>query len=202
MEESLGPQLEALDMLRARFGYPIFVPRGQNDYICVVGNNYDTIRQIVHCLRTKWSETIANSSIRSKAYVVELPGPSFIRNNVIVKNNARIAKPFLYGDPPGHAELARWCSRATLIDSRNNARILNAIDKSLRGIMFVRGHLRMRVNFGTFVLDHYRVPKDNKRTYSFEEFREMLLHEDTRGRLVPGCGIPPNCYLFALETGY
>lgn len=189
MEESLGPQLEALDMIRARFGYHVYIPKGQPDCICVVGHSHDAIRQIVHRLRTKWSETIANSNVKSKVYVVELPEPDFMRRSVIVRNNSRVAKPFLHGEAPTEVELDQWCSRADLIDSKNNARLLNAIDRSLRGIMFVRGHLRMRVNFGSFVLDHYRIPKDKKPAYTFEEFREMLLHEDTRGRLIPGYGV-------------
>jgi hypothetical protein len=56
----------------------------------------------------------------------------------------------------------------------------------LRGVAFVRGHLRMRINLGSFVLDEYRLPKEEKPSYQFEEFREMLMHEQTKGRLIPG----------------
>ena len=200
IEESLGHQLEALDIIRAGFGYHVFIPKGQPDCICVLGNSLDIIRQIVSRLRTKWSETIATSNVKSKAYIVELPEANFMKRDVIIKNNSRVAKPFLHGDAPSDTELSQWRSRAALVNSRNNARLLSAVDKSLRGIMFVRGHLRLRVNFGSFVLDNYRVPKYKNPAYSFEEFREMLLHEDTKGRLIPGYSIPiPPITFFVIE---
>ena len=75
MEESLGPQLEALDVIRASFLYHVFIPKGQQDCTCVVGHSNDVIQQIVHRLRTKWSEFMANKSVRSKSYIVGLPEP-------------------------------------------------------------------------------------------------------------------------------
>lgn len=172
--------------MRARFGCHVYIPRGHQDRICVMGHSHDIIRQIVRRLRTLWSETIASSNFRSKVYVVELPESSFMKKDIIVKNDSRIAKPLLYGDSLSEDEIAGWRNKSALVASKNDSRLLKAIDKSLQGIMFVRGHLRMRVNFGSFVLDHYRNPKNQKKAYSFEEFREMLLHQDTRGRLIPG----------------
>lgn len=107
---------------------------------------------------------------------------------IVVKNNNQFAKAFLHGDSKKGMGLDQWADRAALIKSKNNDRILSAIEKSLRGVAFVRGHLRMRVNIGSFVLDEYRRPKDDKPSYAFEEFREMLMHEQTKGRLVPGYG--------------
>ena len=107
---------------------------------------------------------------------------------IVVKNNNQFARAFLYGDRKEGMDWEQWADRAALIQSKNNDRILSAIEKSLRGVAFVRGHLRMRVNIGSFVLDEYRCPKDDKPSYAFEEFREMLMHEQTKGRLVPGYG--------------
>lgn len=147
------------------------------------------MRQIAHRLRTKWSEMIASSNVKSKVLVVEPPAPGSMRDEIIAKANNQFAKPFLHGDRRKGLELEQWVDRANLIQSKNNTRVLSAVEKSLRGVAFVRGHLRMRVNIGSFVLDEYRLPKDSKLSYSFEEFREMLMHEQTKGRLVPGYGI-------------
>lgn len=144
------------------------------------------MRQIAHLLRTKWSELIANSNIKSKVLVVEPPAPISMREEIVVKNNNQLAKPFLHGNFPKDLELDQWIDRASLIESKNNARVLSAIEKALRGVAFVRGHLRMRVNIGSFVLEEYRRPKEDKSSYGFEEFREMLMHEQTKGRLIPG----------------
>lgn len=184
--ESLGRNLEALDILRAKFGYVIYVPKDLPDYICVLGDDNDVMRHIGWRLRTKWSEAIANSSIKSKVYVIEPPEPSVMKKRVIVKKEAYLTRASLHGDSLTESESAYWVDRAKVIRFKNNARILAAIDKSLQGVSLVRGHLRMRVNFGTFILDLYRRPKDDNPSYSFGEFREMMFHEHSKGRLIPG----------------
>ncbi|GIC92027.1 uncharacterized protein Aud_008483 [Aspergillus udagawae] len=185
--DSLGPQLEALDVIRAKFGCHLFVPKDMPAYICACGQSWDTMRQIVQCLRTKWSEIIANSNVKSKVYVVEPPAPASMKEAIVMERNKQFGKARLQGSRP--KDLEQWEIRAALIQSKNNARLLQAIERSLRGVAFVRGHLRMRINLGSFVLDEYRLPKEEKPSYQFEEFREMLLHEQTKGRLIPGLNL-------------
>lgn len=186
MKDFLGPDLGALDFIRAEFGYHLYIPDGFPDYICVAGHDNDVIREIVRRLRTKWSELMASANIRSKVYLVEPPEIGRVRTEIVVKNSPPFAKPSLYGDPLKEFQLVVWRDRAPLIRSKNDIRLLNATERSLRGLPFFRGHLRMRVNLGSFVLDEYRLPRDSKPAYSFEEFREMLLNDSTKGRLVPG----------------
>ncbi|EAW22799.1 uncharacterized protein NFIA_014910 [Aspergillus fischeri NRRL 181] len=188
--DSLGPQLEALDVIRAKFGCHLFVPKDMPAYICAFGQSWDTMRQIVQCLRTKWSEIIANSNVKSKVYVVEPPAPASMKEAITMERNKQFGKARLQGSRP--KDLEQWEIRAALIQSKNNARLLQAIERSLRGVAFVRGHLRMRINLGSFVLDEYRLPKDEKPSYQFEEFREMLLHEQAKGRLIPGLNLGKN----------
>ncbi|PKX94296.1 uncharacterized protein P174DRAFT_512471 [Aspergillus novofumigatus IBT 16806] len=185
--DSLGPQLEALDVIRAKFGCHLFVPKDMPAYICAFGQSWDTMRQIVQCLRTKWSEIIANSNVKSKVYVVVPPTPASMKEAIIMERNKQFGKARLQGFRP--KDLEQWEIRAALIQSKNNARLLQAIERSLRGVAFVRGYLRMRINLGSFVLDEFRLPKDEKPSYQFEEFREMLLHEQTKGRLIPGLNL-------------
>lgn len=186
LSDCLGTQLEALDVIRAKFGCHVFMPKELPDCICAFSQSHDTMRQIAHLLRTKWSEVIATSNIKSKVLVVEPPGVDSIKEEIVIKNNSHFAKAFLHGILPSTFDMDQWIDRAALIESKNNTRILTAIEKSLRGVAFVRGHLRMRVNIGSFVLDEYRRPKENRQLYGFEEFREMLMHEQTKGRLIPG----------------
>jgi hypothetical protein len=113
-----------------------------------------------------------------------------MKEGIVVKKQNQLHKPVLQGSRLGGGSLEAWEDRVGLIQSKNNTRLLNAVEKCLRGISFVRGHLRMRVNLGTFVLENYQIPEDDKPSYGFEEFREMLLHERTKGRLIPGCAFP------------
>ncbi|PLB37459.1 uncharacterized protein BDW47DRAFT_132080 [Aspergillus candidus] len=186
LRDSLGPQLEALDTIRAKFACHLYIPNGLADFICVVGCDHDTIKEIVRRLRTKWSEIIASISVKAKVYVVE-PPPSGTVSKILTEKprNAPFVEFALVRDKIEGTALQQWLARAAMIRSKNDTRLLNAIERSLRGVAFVRGHLRMRVNLGSFVLYEYRRPVNGK-SYDFEEFREMLLHEQTKGRLIPG----------------
>ncbi|GKZ72450.1 hypothetical protein AnigIFM50267_008814 [Aspergillus niger] len=184
IHDSLGPQLVALDHIRVKFNCHVFVPKDLPDHICAVGHNDEAMRQIVRRLRTKYTEVVANYVVKGKLYLVE--PPTAMKSKIVVKKDARLAKPLLRGTPLQGSEAERWPDRASLIQSKNNARLLSMVEKCLKGVVVVRGHLRMRVNLGSFVLDQYRIPADDKPYYVLEEFREMILHEQTKGRLIPG----------------
>ncbi|PWY83111.1 hypothetical protein BO94DRAFT_625498 [Aspergillus sclerotioniger CBS 115572] len=187
INDSLGPELEALDYIRAKFNCYVFVPKDLPDHICALGHDLETMKQIVRCLRTKWTEVVANSNVKAKLYIVE--PPTAMKSKIVVKKDTLFAKALLCGTSLIGSEAEKWHNLANLIESKNDARILSAVERCLKSVVAIRGHLRMRVNLGSFVLDEYRVPADDKRAYGFEEFREMLLHEQTKGRLVPGLKI-------------
>ncbi|PYH92198.1 hypothetical protein BO71DRAFT_451602 [Aspergillus ellipticus CBS 707.79] len=184
LTDALGQQLEALDLIRARFNCYLFVRKDLPDHICAVGPSYDILKQIVQRLRTKWTEVMANTNVKAKTYVVE--PPSTMKSKIVIKRDTRIGKAFLQGQQLNEAEMNKWHTRANLISSKNNTRLLSVVENCLKGVVAVRGHLRMRVNLGSFVLDQYRLPSNDRPAYSFEEFREMMLHEQTKGRLIPG----------------
>ncbi|KAL2872030.1 uncharacterized protein BJX67DRAFT_388073 [Aspergillus lucknowensis] len=185
LNECLGSQLEYLDIIRAKFGYHVFVPKELPGYICVLGHSHDAMKEIAQRIRTLWAESVAKSSVKTKIYLIEPPEPSAMKPEIVVRKQNNLHKPALQGNALEGDDLKSWRDRVGLIQSRNNTRLLGAIENCLRGVSFVRGHLRMRVNLGTFVLENYQVPEDNRPYYGFEEFREMLLHEQTKGRLIP-----------------
>ncbi|KAL1966462.1 hypothetical protein VTN77DRAFT_4384 [Rasamsonia byssochlamydoides] len=186
MREVLGSELEVLDPIRIEFGYNIYVFEEVPEYICVVGQDHEALREVARRIRTKWHELMATSNVRSKVYLAQPPEPSTMRTGIFVKKIHGLARPSLSGSLLKDFQRGPWQERLTLIQSKNDARLLSATERSLRGLPFFRGHLRMRVNIGSFILDEYRLPRNAQTGYSFEEFREMLLHEKTRGRLVPG----------------
>ncbi|KAL2858329.1 hypothetical protein BJX68DRAFT_262857 [Aspergillus pseudodeflectus] len=185
MNDCLGPQLEYLDLFRARFECHMWSPKDLPGYICAVGQSHEAMKEIAQRLRTLYAESVAKSNVKTKLYLVEPPEPRIMKSEIIVKKEYNLHKPMLQGNPLSSNGLTKWQDRVVLIDSKNRARLQDAIERSLVGIAYVRGHLRMRINLGTFVLDKYAVPEDNMPFYGFEEFREMLLHEQTKGRLIP-----------------
>lgn len=192
VEISLGPQLEQLDSIRQESGCHIYIDEEMPMYIRVDGYDHDSIIKVVHRLRAKWAELMATMHVKIKLYLVQPPSSQFIRREVDVVRIPQssggfvYATPLLFDTPSDHFQQDSVDESDNSVRAKNDNRLQEAVERSLQGLRFLRGHVRMRVNFGTFVLDDYRVPKDSKPRYPFEEFRGMLFHPRTKGHLVPG----------------
>jgi hypothetical protein len=186
MREVLGSELQALDFLRMEFRCHIYRSEELSNNICVEGPKTEILHQVASRIKTKWHESLATCNVRSKVYLVEVPETGRQMTSISVKRIEELVRPSFspaLSNDAQHGESLAWLN---LMQSRNDSRLLNAVERSLRCLPFIQGQLRMRVNLGSFIFDEYRRPRDAQAGYSFEEFREMLLHEKTRGRLVPG----------------
>ncbi|KAK2750342.1 hypothetical protein FQN57_003822 [Myotisia sp. PD_48] len=189
LELALGRNLEALDPLRRETGCYIHLCDGHPAYIQVEGHDHASILLVVRRLRAKCVELLA---MTQKLYLVQQPSPQVIKNEVQIvrvpqsSGGYDFATPLLYGTALSAMKLDITGDQDSVISARNEDRLRGTVELSLQGLRFLRGYVRMRVHFGTFVLDQYRVPKEDRLRYSFQEFRDMLLHDRTRGHLVPG----------------
>lgn len=193
LEMTLGKSLEALDPIRADFGYYIYLYDDSPDhqkYIRVDGDDHGKIIEIVKQLRAKCANLLAETGVKTKLYLVQAPPVDILKAEISLMKCRQPgspniqAAPFLCGvellDDDAGVE------RKNLLREKNEQRMHSAVDQSLHGVRFLAGHVRMRVNFGKFVLENYRIPPNSKERYSFEEFRSMLLYAGTKGRLIPG----------------
>ncbi|KAL4939989.1 hypothetical protein BDV06DRAFT_224532 [Aspergillus oleicola] len=185
LTECLGPELESLDSIRARYLCYLFIPKDLPGYICGLGNDHNAMKEIAGRIRILWAEAVAKSSIKTKIFLVEPPALKAMKSKIVVKVQNKLHIPDLQGNLLKGGNLEEWQGQVDPVQTRNNKRLLTAVENCLKGISFVRGHLRMRVNFGTFVLERYPKPEDGKTWYSSEDFRNIMLHEQTQGRLVP-----------------
>ncbi|PGH12195.1 hypothetical protein AJ80_06815 [Polytolypa hystricis UAMH7299] len=193
VDYSLGAGLEILDPIRLEFGYHIYPYDEIPGYIRVDGYDHDVIVTIIQRLRAKCGELMAAMHVKAKVYIVEPPEAYPIQPDVRVARVLRhsgseltYTKPELLESVSEANESEGWNSRKAVLRSKNELRLRDAVEQSLRGLRFLRGHVKMRVNFGTMVLDEYRVAKSANGQYTFEEFREMLFHVMTKCHLVPG----------------
>lgn len=192
MKSSLGPNLDDLDPIRHEFKCPVYACDESPGYIRVDGYELEAMKLIVQRLRTKWAELMASVNVKAKLYLAQPPSADTMRPDVdILKLSQRgggfaYASTSLYGDLLGGAQRQQWTEKSREIKLKNDARLRDTIERSLQGLRFLRGHVRMRVNFGMFVLDAYRNPTGTKQRHSFVEFRQMLLHDKTKGHLIPG----------------
>ncbi|EFR01472.1 hypothetical protein MGYG_04480 [Nannizzia gypsea CBS 118893] len=190
----LGPQLEALDSIRRETGCFIYVYDEQPSFIKVDGDDHDSIITAVHRLRAKWAEIMAKIHIQSKLYLVQAASSNVRSKEVAISRVAHsvgglgqvYATPVLHEIPLTSMDPDTVQGREEGALTTNESRLRETVQESLQGLRFLRGHVRMRVNFGIFILDDYREPKNSKARYSFDEFRTMLLNSRTRGHLVQG----------------
>lgn len=192
-EASLGSNLEDLDPLRREFDCYIYLYDEDPSYIRVDTYEHETVRAIVHRLRAKWAELMANRHIKLKLYLAQPPVTNQMTSDVQVHkvsqgdNGDAYNTPLLYCIPTLTAlHPPDWKERVIHARAKNEGRLREGVERSLQGLRFLRGHVRMRVNFGSFILEDYRLPKDSKSRYSFEEFRSMLFYTKTKGRVIPG----------------
>ncbi|KAK2752740.1 hypothetical protein FQN55_005871 [Onygenales sp. PD_40] len=189
LEESLGADLKDLDPIRDEFGYHIYTYDESKGYIRVDGDNHANIVEIVRRFRAKWCKLLAT---QTKLYLVQMPPVNIANAQVgIIKcyepgSRAICGAPKLFGGRMDEHGLAVSRDRRNLLCLENESRLRNSVGQSLHGSRFIEGYVRMRVNFGTFLLDEYRVPADSNPRYSFEEFRTMLFNSRTKGHLIHG----------------
>ncbi|OAX82922.1 hypothetical protein ACJ72_02729 [Emergomyces africanus] len=194
LETTLGKDLEALDPIRAEFDCHIYLYDESPDYqkyIRVDGDDHGKMIEIVKRLRAKWAYLLAETSIKARLYLVQTPAVDILKAEVglmkchLPGSQNVHAVPFLYGAESDELDGA-GLEKRKLLREKYEISMHNAVDQSLHGVRFVAGHVRMRVNFGKFVLENYRIPPNSKKRYSLEEFRSMLLCSGTKGRLIPG----------------
>ncbi|KAJ5691173.1 hypothetical protein N7488_011908 [Penicillium malachiteum] len=185
--QSLGNQLEKLDVIRKTFKVHIFLKGSSEDYISVCGNETINMAQVAAQLREQWKAAIAKSDLRVKAFLVEPGKKRLIENRVTLVKRNQLVFPVPYEMQEPLIDLnAQDVKAPHVIRKKNDQMILETFQKALSQAHFFAGYLRMRIHFGSFVLDRYRTPTNPTNGYSPQEFREMMLHERFQGRLVPG----------------
>src|SRR5699024_6808420 len=115
----LGPELESLDSIRAKFGCHLFVPRDLPGYICALVYNHESMKKSAQSIRTLWVEAVAKSNIKTKIYLVEPPSPTQMKGKIIVKKQNQLHKPVLCGNRLKGPCLEQWQDRFGLVQSRN-----------------------------------------------------------------------------------
>ncbi|KAJ5656047.1 hypothetical protein N7507_007997 [Penicillium longicatenatum] len=191
VQEELGIRLEKLDLIRTEFKAHLYLQEDSTDKICISGGSEADIEQIIIRLQALWKATMAKASTRIKAYIVESPPKDIVREAVILVKSGNLALPFLHGaqQHPLETQDHKKCENVNDIHKKNNQLLLSSFQKALSQANLFAGYLRMRVHFGSFVMDRFRGPSNGQKSYGLDEFREMVLLERSRGRLVPGLKI-------------
>lgn len=183
MNECLGgDKLTDFDDLRRKTGCHIYIDDANTNCIRVDGDDPAKITKIMQGLRLHWAGLLAKTNVKVKAYFVQVPP---VRAEVAVDIKTRRGRAIHVPRPydPEIRDEVKWDADARFLRAKNEIRLRAGVERSLQALKFSNGHLRMRVNFGTFVLREYQNLRQGRSRYTFEEFRNMLLLSRTRGYL-------------------
>lgn len=190
LQDSFGQSLEALDPLRLEFGYHIYADDELPDCIRVDGDSHHSMMIIVGRLRAKWGELLASRGVNVKLYIPQVPPRRIdvnVEQEVVSDLEMGFPRPVFLALTEQRVE--EWKKRGELLRLRNEERLCDSIVRSFHVARFLRGHIRMRVNFGTFMLGVYAPPEGSDvPKYTFESFRSMLFRDSTKGELNPKYG--------------
>ncbi|KAJ5946461.1 hypothetical protein N7454_003300 [Penicillium verhagenii] len=190
VHEGLGKRLEKLDPIREEFHAHIYLEEGSAEKICISGSRDTDMEQIITQLEGLLNEAEAKVDAGVKTYMFEpfvMDVDTVPDKVVFVKSDGR-ALPFFSEAHQSISDTKKSLQSGdlNLILKENYQRILKSFRAALLKTDLFPGQLRMRVHFGSFVMDRYREPKGGKGVYSLEEFREMILQDRSRGKLLPG----------------
>ncbi|KAI5288823.1 hypothetical protein KEM54_004822 [Ascosphaera aggregata] len=177
-----GDRLKDFDYLRQKTGCHIYIDEVNPSCIRVEGDDPAKITKIMQGFRLHWAGLLAKTNVKVKAYFVEVPPVrADIAIDVRTRRGSTVHTPRPYDLENG--EDPTWISEAKFLQAKNAIRLREGVERSLQALKYSKGHLRMRVNFGTFVLREYQGLRDGRTKYTFEEFRNVLLLSRTKGYL-------------------
>ena len=187
-QECLGRDLEKLDSIRADLQVHAYLdPEDPTQIIFVSNEDFDSAL-LVRFLRTSWGEGMGRADLHIKKLMLSPLNPKFSGHGVIIRRTATLAKPFLYADPcqDASADEETFTEGMRRMHKANVDDILENMRTSLSMTNHFSGNLRMRVHFGTFILDRYRLPEGDEAAFRLVEFGAMIGQDQAQGHVVPG----------------
>ncbi|KAJ5459425.1 hypothetical protein N7530_011369 [Penicillium desertorum] len=176
---------ELLDFIRLKYDVNIYIKPGIPDYLFMSGNNERDMCIIASRFRELWERLMVQHETEIKLFLVAAPRAELMRTHVLLQKSGGLSTPVICGPELAPDVATTWKTTADEIKLSNKNMVTTRLRKALHVIPQFRGFLQMRAKFGTFTLQQWRKPKDGT-SYEFSEFREMLTHMNTEGRLLPG----------------
>ncbi|KAI9696531.1 MAG: hypothetical protein M1836_005550 [Candelina mexicana] len=178
----LGKSFEVLDPIRMAHGCYIVFDSSRSIFK-VMSNNANAISEVLSRLRGTVCDVVSRNNEPIRLYLVDPPSCTAIRKHVdFIKTDNHCVIPTIAGAQLSQEELDAWKTSRLNQESSNQQRLKAAIIRCLTNLLYYRGHVRMRVYFGTLVLSSYKKPTGEKHT--LEEFLAMMNSSQTRANLV------------------
>lgn len=187
-QECLGRDLQLLDGIRSDLQVHAFLDPEDPTQIIVVSSEDFNSNSVVKFLRAAWKEGMGRTDLHIKKLMLAPLNPEFSGHGVVIGRNYNLAKPFLHAGQfqDACADHEAFTEQMKTMHISNFNDILENMRTSLSMINHFNGNLRMRVHFGTFILDKYRLPENDAAAFRLAEFGAMIGQDQAQGHVVPG----------------
>ena len=185
-----GPSCEALDPLRMEYKVYIIFDEARSVFKVFSNSSVEKIYAVIQSIENTIKEFVARDDRPMVLYLVEPPTTDKYRDNVHMipgpligpsRTPSRI--PQSCGNKLEPIDVVDWGLEANKSASRNQIRMSTAISKVLERIPYLRGHLRMRAQFGTFALIKFQWPPGVP-SVPLTQFEANVQSAGTRGTLI------------------
>ena len=196
MHAILGQNLEAFDQIKVDCSCHIVFEKEMSAFK-VLSNNISGLEEAMRRIRVAFCEMASRNSKPRRLHLVEPPTPEALRKEVklegqhdsphwaqLVGNRLKIpgVVPIAAGPKPAPEDMVVWEGDRQELSFANQQSLKHSILKVLADLRFYRGHIQMRVHFGTPVLLAYKKPVGVRHT--LEELIAVLKMSQTRGEVV------------------
>ena len=185
----LGAGIEALDPLRLKYRCHITFDARLSAFK-IQANKMESITSTLPRLQCIMKEYVARINRPIVRYYIDVPELSEWRKELkkvpYETGNPLAASPFLplmTGKGMTPVEKTKWLPQRKDLKAQSDRGIEQALCCTIPNLRFYRGHLRMRVHFGTFALTSYRWPGVGP-SIPFEDFMENLGIAGTKGTMI------------------
>ncbi|KAL8799784.1 MAG: hypothetical protein Q9182_005650 [Xanthomendoza sp. 2 TL-2023] len=185
-----GPNCEALDPLRFEFKVHIMFDEARSAFRVYSNVSEEMVLEAIQRVGNTMKEYVARDERPLTLYLIESPNTDHYRNNVqmipgpLVGSNQTPSKiPDSCGKKLEPLDIVDWEIEAKESARKNQVIMYTAIERILQRIPFYRGHLRMRVHYGTFALIKFQWPPGAP-SVPLDEFQADVQLPGTKGTLI------------------
>ena len=185
----LGAGLEALDPLRLKYRCHVTFDARLSAFK-IHANKMESITSTLPRLQCIMKEYIARINRPTVRYYIDVPEPSDWRKELKkvpykTENSAAASPimPLMTGKGLNPEQKSKWLAQSEDLRAQSDRGIEDALRMTIPNLRFYRGHLRMRVHFGTFALTSFRWPGVAP-SIPFEDFMENLAIAGTKGTMI------------------
>jgi hypothetical protein len=187
-EDILGSSYEAFDPIRFQHQCHIIFDN-KDSCFKIMAAKAEPVMETMIRIEGTMKEYVAKSRRRTVANLVEPPNVSAIGKDVKMESGPSFGSattasliPSLTGRALNPDDCGTLAKRTVDMTTQNHCRIEQALQKCIPDLLFYRGQVHIRVNFGTFALTVVR--RSGAEPLPFEDFVKNMAMTGTRGDLV------------------